>query len=352
LSRINFKGLFEKKNKTKQPKRWLPLPSGDEKNRALQARAVGVEVRNLTAAGAEARYADAVLDGVVRLMAMYGLDQDQAEELAAQITLVLETAPLTININGKKWFAQTNDSKSYTQMFEVHKLTVEGLVRDVAKPTQSGVPNQRDDHERRTLLQVGGQDDQRSRGQFFGGAVNRFGDTGGLKPQNGGLVYVPKNTNFVGASRPRYAAVNYANSPNGAVGAMYGRSCFVLHDRLKDRATFCAGDSFAPWVKKDKICNKDTIASLIAWAPDEILEHLVDVVVGQAKPSIKDYLSADINNPGFYCIEAHLYQEVDFATCVKALHLSMSECRMKLHIIQKIAHQFCMDNGITLVFVE
>jgi hypothetical protein len=325
---------------------WLPPPSGGAQNRATQAKAVGMEVLNLTAAGASAREGDAILEGVARLMEQFGLDQDNAEELLAALSLLLENAPLTININGKKWFEDPNESKSYTQMFEVSKLTIEGRVRDVAKPTQSGLPSTRDDFERYKLLKLS-PDSLPQHGKFFGGSALRFGDTGGLKPKQGGLVYVPNNTNFVGASRPRYAAVNYSNSPNGAVGALYGRSCFVLHDWLKDKATFCAGDSFAGWVDPTKFCNKKTMGALIAWAPDPILEHLVDVYLGQARPSIRDYVA---NDPGKYFIEAHLYQEVEFKTCVKALHLSVSEAGKYLRN-RKHALEFCNDNGIKIELV-
>ena len=182
--------------------------------------------------------------------------------------------------------------------------------------------------------------------------MKRFGDTGGMNTTcvgPGKYAYYAKNNNFVGASRPRYAAVNYAQYPNGPVGDLYGQSVLVLHDWLKDHATYCAGDSFAGWVNNDKICTRAALGSLIAWAPEKLLDHLVSVVFqGSQAPPLITAKSGDTG--GMLFMEAHLYQEVLFGTCVKALHLSHRETGGRL-AIQKHASDFCRRNGILLRYV-
>ena len=51
----------------------------------------------------------------------------------------------------------------------------------------------------------------------------------------------------------------------GLQDKLYGASVLVLEDSLRQRATFCAGDSFLSSVTSKSICTYQTLASLLTW---------------------------------------------------------------------------------------
>jgi hypothetical protein len=129
---------------------------------------------------------------------------------------------------------------------------------------------------------------------------------------------------------------------------MYGLSVLVLHDWLRDHATFCAGDSYTGSVSKDKLCTRGDLGALIAWAPESMLDHLVRVALQGGEASLIHQGPPPGCGQSF--MEAHLYQEVLFGTCVKALHLSQRETGKSL-VFQKHASDFCRRNGVPMRFV-
>jgi hypothetical protein len=329
---------------------WLPLPSGGAQNREIQAKAVGVEVRERARVMTSAHYEDLEIQGMERISERRpGLTPAQVVDLWVNMVQILEEAPLTINFNAGGFFATPNDSTNYNSWYQKDTLTVHGKVRDVVK-----LDGTREPCERKKVLQMGmskNKDANGPRGAFFGRgvAVDRFANLGGidlLYNEQGKKIVLAKNPDFVGASRPRYAAINYANYRNGAVPhAGYGNSCFVLNNRLKKSATFSSMDSFEV-DSKDEFCTLDTIGALIAWTRLKILDELIDVAEGRFGEANGEYQMPD---PGVYILEAQLYAPVEFKlSCVTAVRLSYSEAKGP---VMENASDFCLGKGIPLEYV-
>ena len=290
-------------------------------NRDQQARATAAASRARIAYEAEGAYQQAyqeAYDRVERKLIAEG--ENPTEELVLDavrhMTRTLQEAEVTINFKADEWFAGENTYDGYTQMFERHQITDnQGRRIDVAKTTPSGKPDRRAQCEEAKFL---GEMDLQRRGRLNLGAntVNRFGQTEGMRPQ--GEYWIPDNPHFVGASRPRYAALNFTGDHNGALaaeGQYYGRSVLVLKDDVKRIATFCAGDSFMGWVQPGQFCTYETMTALIAWMPAELFEDLY------AKALQNRTVAA---RPGKY-IECHIFGPLRFRDKLMTIRASKPE---------------------------
>ena len=259
----------------------------------------------------------------------------------------IRRAEVTVNFRAHEWFATECTYESYTHMFERHRAAGPGgRMLDVARSTQSGDPTRRTQVEEEKLVRLA--TPTRGRMNLLGNATNRFGQTGGLT-QNG-ADWMPNNIHFVGASRPRYSAVNYTGDRNGscaAEGHMYGRSVLVWKDHVKRRGTFCAGDSFNPEVDETKICTYDTIAALLAWMADNVFEDLYDKVRHrkQIAPLAQNY------------IECHVHTQLRFREDLDYVRLDHSEAANSprtgsgMSVVELNARKFCERNRVRLEWV-
>src|SRR5262249_36983130 len=125
-----------------------------------------------------------------------------------------------------------------------------------------------------------------------------------------------KNPHFVAASRPRYAALNYTDHPNGACArGVYGDSCLVLKDHMKNQATYSAKDSYSPDVTAQTICTRKTLGALLVWMDEEMLTHLRQAFL-QRPIKVLGLLSF---------LECQMYNDVIFKSDVKELRISTKE---------------------------
>jgi hypothetical protein len=272
--------------------------------------------------------------------------EDHIDGLMKRLTDELQNAELTVNFRADQWFARENTAESYTQMFERHPQTYgEVFQRDVAKSTQSGDPSHRAQFEEQKLVPP----PALTRGSLnlVANAPNRFSQTGGMSQV--GEDWVPNNPNFIGASRPRYAGLNYTGDRNGACAAegdRYGYSVLVWKPDLKTRASFSAYDSFLPLVTAAKICTYRTITALLAWMHDSMLEDLYDKVVHQK--SIKPRVD------GQY-IECHIHEPMLFRESLDIIRVSPRELApgvrnlrkaMGISEVEKNLRNFCERNHV------
>src|SRR5262249_17938146 len=196
---------------------------------------------------------------------------------------LMATCPLTVNftackmetVNGvqkeKGWFVQPCTYESYKQGYEIFKGEDEfGNPIDLAMADMGGQSaSDRTKTETKKIVHA-----EPQRGNITSGAVSRFSEPGRLKSVDDTKMK-PTNPNFVGASRPRYAALNYTYNPNGAVAnPLYGYSCFVLKPHLRQLATYCGRDSISPDVTAQTICTLNTLGALLVWMKDETLINL------------------------------------------------------------------------------
>jgi hypothetical protein len=243
-------------------------------------------------------------------------EEDRVLDVVRRMTRTLQEAEVTINFKADEWFAGENTYDAYTQMFERHQITDnQGRRLDVAKTTPSSTPDRRAQCEERKFL--GPMDtDRRGKLNLGANAVNRFGQTEGMRPQ--GEYWIPDNPHFVGASRPRYAALNFTGDRNGALASeaqYYGHSVLVLKDDVKRIATFCAGDSFLQFVQPGQFCTYDTMAALITWMHADLFEDLHAKVVHNRTVQAR---------PGKY-IECHIFGPLRFRDKLESIRASKQE---------------------------
>jgi hypothetical protein len=185
----------------------------------------------------------------------------------------------------------------------------------------------------------------------FSAAVGRFSDARQNPSDKLGMIahddkYRAKNPNWLGASRPRYAALNYSNNPNGAVAdeALYGLSCFVLKNHLKNLATYCAADSASHTVTAKKICTRRTLGALLLWMEERMLINLRNAYLKQpTEDLIKQKHTYDF-------LECHMYSDVTFHADVKEMHLSEREVGKNKKAF-KYAKKFAKRWNIPVVMV-
>ena len=268
----------------------------------------------------------------------------------------LQQCDVTTNFRADQWFAQPNGSTHYRGMFEKHKANIDGRQQDVARATQSGGPDMRDLAETGKMFSSALESTSKGvRGKFnlIANAPKRFATTGGLTPmkvpgKNGAEdeVWKAANPHYIGATRPRYTALNYTGVPGGALateGEMYGRSVLVWKDDLKRKSTFCLGDSFHDSVTAKSLCTYDTIGVLPAFmvASDDGLNVFQDLfeLIFENKPA------API--PLWY-VECHVYEELRFKGNLKCVRLHAAEA---IGNVRANIEDFCKRKGVPLISV-
>jgi hypothetical protein len=137
--------------------------------------------------------------------------------------------------------------------------------------------------------------------------------------------------------------LNYTNNPNGAVAnSLYGHSCFVLKDHLKQLATYCAMDSISSHVTSQTICTLKTLGALLVWMRDVTLINL-----DKARQS---FVTQDLGDT-YDFLECHLYNDVNFKNHdVQEMRLSLREVGNRADVLQN-ARDFAKNFNITLVEV-
>jgi hypothetical protein len=287
----------------------------------------------------------AVRDRIRNLVGNTASDLD-VEDIISRLTKALQDAEVTINFKAHEFFANENTSESYAGMFERHHI-VAGIGPhtrrvDVAKATQSGGVLERVRwEEQKFILPVAPR-----RGDMFANCVTRFGRTEGMHTyQDNGVEYVSNNSHFVGATRPRYAALNYTGDSNGACAAhatTYGWSVFVWKHDVKRRATFCPTDSFLTQVTPDTFCTYDTMEVMLAWIEDAVLKDLYDMVCLNKTVAPRNY--------GKY-IECHIYDPLVFHGMLAHIRVSHMDLVMAAMTgksrsdIEQNIRKFCERNG-------
>lgn len=283
------------------------------------------------------RYGGLVVAAVARIREARGCGIREALAALVEITDRLQASEATVNFNATQWFKTLDLSRdSYTQMFERMVIDTSEGPLFAAQQTQSGGVVQRDIAE--TAKFYNGFQAPR-RGHMLDGAVNRFADSRHTDPyknksaeaqqkaetgfrsatHRGASIHVPNNPFFVGTARPRYAALNYTGCKGGAAAAdaaMYGYSVLVFDDGLARKATFCAGDSFNQDVTPRTFCTHKALSAIVAWASEPLFRDLLACQAGSPTSPRK-----------MQFIECHLYDELKFRHCLKAVRLSIREMR-------------------------
>jgi hypothetical protein len=309
------------KNATQAPKkRWIAdriwvagaKGSHSDANRARQARAVGLSNVTRIASRNQPEF-EAAKDVARQRLAAWrpGTEEETSMRLEMMIQR-LQQSDLTINFNAKDWFRNPCPYTSYKQMFEMCQVVENGRKIDLVTENAWNFPGKRDDEERKKLFGLGGVTPlQRGAGNLLMNAPQRFGLTGGLaRVKPGGALLRPKNPHFVGASRPRYAALNFNNCPNGAAPG-YGPSALVLKDSVKLRASFCAGDTFGSHITAKTFCTYDTLGALLAWAEDDLFDDLARAV-----------LDNDMKKNSTNFFECHIYEPLEFRSTLERIDFS------------------------------
>jgi len=345
------------------PKREWARGFKGRRDKKVQQKVVGLAVTGRVSSELSPQYRQLMVRAVQRIQAIKGNGFD-ALALVAALTNYLDKCKLTVNFCafrdkdndytvwlGQGWFCQPCTYDSYKQAFEIR--TGEdylGRKRDLVPDMMAGEgSNIRAANESTKIVHA-----EPQRGKMLSGAVSRFSDP--RRPDDQGVAFKPlpdnnkllaaRNPHFVGASRPRYAALNYTNNPNGAVpDPLYGLSCFVLKDHLKNLATYCAADSKSDKVTAQTICTRKTLGALLAWMDDAILENLLAAwSSGPTKNLIQE-------GKAMCFLECHMYSDVTFLSEVEEMHLSLREVGDKHTKQHKNAKEFAKKWKIPIVMV-
>jgi hypothetical protein len=265
------------------------------------------------------------------------------EEVIARLTRALQDAEVTTNFDASRFFANENSSSSYEGMFERNHIEAgigENARRvDVAKATPSGgVSNRVKFEEDRIIVPISPR-----RADMFANCVSRFGRTEGMHQfQPNSDLYIPNNRHFVGSTRPRYAALNYTGSSNGACagdGVIYGFSVLVWKHDVKRRATFCPTDSFMGDVNDTTFCTYDNMEVMLAWLEDTVLKDLYDKVISNEMV---------FPRARYKYIECHIYDQLNFQTMLDHIRVSrydLEEARIREEDFRPKIEKFCARNG-------
>ena len=145
------------------------------------------------------------------------------EMMADECVKVLQTAPITLNFEPYKWFAQP--------LTKNNVLSIWNLIE--SKPP--GYANFREGAEK-TIF--GFDDVSKSvKGVNIGVEIAKYGSTGGMSEGK------PSNPDFVPEARPKYAAINFTWALCGAAPD-YGLSHLILANYVRFNCTFTHRDSF------------------------------------------------------------------------------------------------------------
>lgn len=322
--------------------RWIAASPRDNPETAVKATTWAIRGRIQHESQATYEAAKQVVRDRIRKIVGNTASDPDIEDIISRLTAALRSAEVTVNFKAQEFFANKNTSASYTQMFERHS-TMTGTGRyshriDVAKATQSGGVEERARYEEeKFILPV-----TPRRADMFANCVTRFGRTGGLhQMQQGSDLFVPNNSHFVGATRPRYTALNYTGDRNGACannGHTYGCSVLVWKHDVKRRATFCPADTFLPQVTRETFCTYETMEVMLAWIEDAVLQDLYDMVVRNLPASPR---------PGRF-IECHIYDSLNFHGMldhIRVSHTDLQDSDQPQSAIERNITEFCQRNG-------
>lgn len=273
------------------------------------------------------------------------------EDAYRRLTRDLQSRDLTINLKSASWFTTENPYDSYAQMYEratkggrmilddsdpLNPAKVRSAADDrVTFPTQwagAAAPAQRG-------LRPGVQSPQRIMGRMMAGkTLVRFGGdtTGYLNPvPNTGETqgYESPNVRFDPKTKQVFAALNYGRRPHGS-STQYGKSYLVLKSNLKVDAVYFPGDTFY-LSGADQQVSYQTLGAVFLKAKEMMREEIVK--------SCFDGVRLPDTDSGAYLMEAHIFQQVKFATDVEELRLEPSAPG-----IMRNAKIFCQKWGIKL----
>jgi hypothetical protein len=126
--------------------------------------------------------------------------------------------------------------------------------------------------------------------------------------------YTSKNPKFNPKSKQVFAALNYGRRPHGS-STQYGWSYFVLNPDLKVDAVYFPGDTFYIPGAGDQATYQALGKLYLNAVKGELRKLLMDSCLEGMQ--LKDtHEAADL-------VEAHIFQEVRFATCMEELRLAI-----------------------------
>ncbi|GAP37599.1 DUF3626 domain-containing protein [Piscinibacter sakaiensis] len=234
-----------------------------------------------------------------------------------QCILVLQQAPLTINIEPFKFFG----------------AAVSGdRVQSIWNRLRSKGPGYTDFREGAEQTMFGYDDgDGTVNGVNVGQDIKKYGSTGGM-----GANGQPRSHSFVGDMRPKYAGVNFSWASCGAA-CTYGMSHFVLKDYLRMNAAYAPRDSFGV-ESRSQIGSFFNLEPILANCATYVLEQIMQSARTRVPPGppanppvmpifFHEKAKGGDGSKGSDYIEAILHTEVVFGRDVEVLRIARQEVR-------------------------
>jgi hypothetical protein len=336
------------------------------------------------------RYRDETAEAIMKVHASELKGQTRAKKLKYcrqaydMLTSVLQRRELTINLNSTSWFSRPNPYETYAQMYERAVDTKTGLMvmNDFDKLNPADQRAWADDRitfpehwanqgggARRgldpratqsgqaivhhmlagTVIPTSGTiptpGDHLQRTRRFEGPLTAKQEMDGIDPL---AFYTSKNAKFNAKSKQVFAALNYGRRPHGS-STQYGWSYFVLNPDLKVDAIYFPGDTFYIPGAGDQATYQALGKLYLNAVKGDLREQLIaSCLQGMQLKDTAD--AADL-------VEAHIFQEVRFASCMEELRLAFDppkepkpgdppQVEINPSVIIANAQKFCNKWGI------
>lgn len=268
----------------------------------VAARLAGSDTASLAAMGIEANADADKIAAMRRLIADLNVPIMRAKYVYAAMLRQMASANLTINFQAFKFFNKMPEGDRYVSQFEGGSTWGDPTYMDMRDEAEEGMFD-------------------------YSATKPATGKEASTVQQRIKSVAGRAEAEFVGAVRPKYAALNYAGLMYGSA-AQWGKSHMVLREYMKHNATYIHTDSF-------DVAGSARQRAMMAGQLANFL-NLQRLLVNMAPPMLKALEEASrgvsfgrsVQPPGVGTtsyIEAHLHSEVKFERDIATMVICQDE---------------------------